>query len=466
MKKFMDGDFLLSTETAKTLFHTYAKNQPIIDYHCHIDPKDIAQDRHFDNITQLWLGGDHYKWRLMRSAGVDEKYITGDASDHDKFIKWAEVLGRAIGNPLFHWSHLELQRYFDYHGVLNKNTAEDVWELCNKRLASADMSAKNIIRNSAVEVVCTTDDPADTLEWHKQIAEDTEFDVKVAPAWRPDRALNIEKSDFTEYISKLAGSAQIQINSWDDLKKALTVRMAYFDKMGCRVSDHAPEYIYYSHADDAAISAIFEKRLNEGGLSEEEEKQYKTELLLFLGREYHRLGWVMQLHCGALRNNNTKMFGRIGADTGYDTMNNYFPVSEAAAFLNALDSDEVLPKTILYSLDPTNDQAIDALIGCFQCSDAVGKIQHGAAWWFNDNKTGITDHLVSLGNLGYLAGFVGMLTDSRSFLSYTRHEYFRRILCDHFGRLVENGEFPCDMEILGEIVTDISYRNARDYFGF
>lgn len=466
MKRFMDEKFLLSTETATELYHGYAEKMPIIDYHCHIDPKEIAQDRRFENITQVWLGGDHYKWRLMRSAGIEEKYITGDVPDHDKFMKWAAVIGRAVGNPLYHWSHLELQRYFGYHGTLSENTAEEVWKLCNEKLSSADMSAKSIIKRSGVEVVCTTDDPADTLEWHGMIKADTSFGTKVCPAFRPDRAIGIEKADFTGYISRLSNASGIIINSWDSLKKALVKRIDFFDSMGCRVSDHAPEYIYFTPADDETISRIFEKRMNGGTLDSCEIKQYKTMLLLFLGREYSRLGWVMQLHCGALRNNNTRMFDSIGADTGYDTMNNCFSVVQAAGFLNELEKDCSLPKTILYSLDPNDNQAIDALIGCFQCSDAVSKIQHGAAWWFNDNKAGITDHLISLSAQGYLAGFVGMLTDSRSFLSYTRHEYFRRILCGLIGQWVENGEFPHDMDILGKIVSDISYGNAKNYFGF
>ncbi len=462
----MDKDFLLGTETAQKLFHEYAADMPIIDYHCHIDPREIAQDRRFENITQVWLGGDHYKWRLMRSAGVDEKYITGDAPDHDKFMKWAEVLGKAVGNPLFHWSHLELQRYFGYEGVLSKASAEEVWTLCNEKLMSPDMSARSIIRRSGVEVICTTDDPADTLEWHKAVADDKDFNVKVYPAWRPDRVMNIEKTDFAAYMKRLSEVSGVSVNSWGTLKKAILERMSFFDGMGCRISDHAPEYIYWAPADDNTVSDIFEKRMNGAELSDIEAKQFKTALLLFLGGEYSRLGWVMQLHCGALRNNNARMFARLGADTGYDTMNNYFPITEAAAFMSALDADGRLPKTILYSLNPNDDPAIDTLMGCFQSSGAVGKIQHGAAWWFNDNKTGIRNHLISLGNLGYLAGFVGMLTDSRSFLSYPRHEYFRRILCGFFGELAENGEFPDDAEALGEIVRDISYNNAKNYFGF
>ena len=466
MKQFMDKDFLLTTETACTLFHNYAEKMPIIDYHCHINPREIAEDRQFGNITQVWLGGDHYKWRLMRSAGVDEKYITGDAPDREKFQKWAETLAKGIGNPLFHWSCLELQRYFGYNGVLNGDTAEEVWNLCNEKLASPDMTVRNIIKRSNVDIICTTDDPVDSLEWHKMIADDKSFDVKVFPAWRPDKAMNIEKPDFADYIAKLSEVSGVSVKSWDDLKKALLNRLDFFESMGCRVSDHALEYVYYAPADDAKLSEIFAKRMNGGTLTAEETVMYKTGFMVFLGKEYSRLGWVMQLHYGAKRDNNTPMYERLGPDTGFDCINNYAPSSYTADFLNALEKEHALPKTIIYSLNPNDNQAIGTIIGCFQGTEAVGKIQHGSAWWFNDNKTGMRDQLTSLANLGYLAGFVGMLTDSRSFLSYTRHEYFRRILCGLFGEWVENGEFPYDEKLLGGIVSDISYNNAKKYFNF
>lgn len=466
MKKFMDKDFLLTTPAAKTLFHDYAAKQPIIDYHCHINPREIAEDRKFENITQVWLGGDHYKWRLMRSAGVEEKYITGDASDREKFQKWAEVLGKAVGNPLLHWSHLELQRYFGYDGVLNGSTAEEVWQLCNKKLAEPGMSVRGLIKQSGVEVICTTDDPADSLEWHKKLAEDSSFDTKVYPAWRPDKAMNIEKPEFTSYIAKLAEVSGVEIHSFADLKKALCARMDFFGEMNCRVSDHALEYVYFSPISDSEAEEIFSKRINCGEVSAEEAAGYKTMFMLFCGREYSRRGWVMQLHYGTKRDNNTLQYKKLGPDTGYDCINNYAPSSLTADFLNALECENALPKTIIYSLNPNDNQAIDTILGCFQSSEAVGKIQHGSAWWFNDHKTGMREQLISLGNLGYLAGFVGMLTDSRSFLSYPRHEYFRRILCGFFGELVENGEYPDDMAALGEIVSDISYGNAKKYFNF
>ncbi|MBP1559988.1 MAG: glucuronate isomerase [Oscillospiraceae bacterium] len=466
MKKFMDKDFLLSTETAATLFHDYAAKQPIIDYHCHINPREIAENRKFDNITQVWLGGDHYKWRLMRSAGVDEKYITGDASDREKFQKWAEVLSKAVGNPLLHWSHLELQRYFGYDGVLNGNTAEEVWQLCNKKLAEPGMSVRGLIRQSGVEVICTTDDPIDSLEWHKMLAKDKSFETKVYPAWRPDKAMNIEKPDFADYIAKLSEVSGVKIASFADLKKALSARMDFFGEMNCRVSDHALEYVYFSPASDSEIEDIFAKKMNGGDVTADEVTRYKTMFMLFCGKEYSRRGWVMQLHYGTKRDNNTLQYKKLGPDTGYDCINNYAPSSLTADFLNALECEKALPKTIIYSLNPHDNQAIDTILGCFQSSEAVSKIQHGSAWWFNDHKTGMREQLISLGNLGYLAGFVGMLTDSRSFLSYPRHEYFRRILCGFFGELAENGEYPDDIETLGGIVSDISYGNAKRYFNF
>lgn len=466
MKQFMDSEFLLTTAFSQTLYHNYAEKMPIIDYHCHINPKEIAEDRRFDNITQVWLGGDHYKWRLIRSAGVDEKFITGDASDREKFQKWAETIACAIGNPLYHWSHLELQRYFGYNGTLNGDTAEEVWALCNKKLAQSDMSVRSIIKKSDVKIICTTDDPIDSLEWHKAIAEDKSFDVRVIPAWRPDKAKNIEKSDFVDYINKLSNVAGTAIYSFNTLCKVLSARMDFFASMGCKESDHALEYVCHLPASADEIESIFRKKLSGGTLTAAEVLKYKTAFMLFCGRENKRLGWVMQLHYGCKRDNNGVMFDRMGPDTGYDCIDNYAPSAQLADFLDALNKSDALPKTIIYSLNPNDNQAIDTIIGCFQSSEAVGKIQHGAAWWFNDHKQGMREQMISLANLGYLAGFVGMLTDSRSFLSYTRHEYFRRILCGLFGEWVENGEFPADEKTLGKIVADISYNNAEKYFNF
>ena len=466
MKQFMDKDFLLSTPTAQHLFHDYADKMPIVDYHCHFNPKEIAEDRKFENFTLVWRGGDHYKWRFMRSCGVDEKYISGDASDIEKFLKWAEVLGKAIGNPLFHWSHLELKKYFGYNGVLNKKTAEEVWELCNKKLAEPSMTVRNIIKQSNVTLICTTDDPVDSLEWHKKLAEDKSFDVQVLPAWRPDKAMNLEKPEYLDYLATLGEAAEMKIASFADLKEALCKRMAFFDSMGCRASDHALEYVMYVPASEEEIEAIFSKRLAGETITREDELKFKTAFMLAVGAEYARLGWAMQLHYGCKRDNNTGMYNKLGPDTGYDCINNYAPSSQTADFLNALNETGKLPKTIIYSLNPNDDEAIGTILGCFQNSDAVGKIQQGSAWWFNDNKTGMMKQMTSLANLGLLGNFIGMLTDSRSFLSYPRHEYFRRILCELLGSWVENGEYPKNMNKLGAIVKGISYNNAVNYFEF
>ena len=466
MKAFMDKDFLLSTDTAKELYHGVAANVPILDYHCHINPQEIAEDRKFENITQVWLGGDHYKWRQMRSNGVDEYYITGDAPDREKFQKWAETLEKAIGNPLFHWSHLELQRYFGYTGILNSETAEEVWNLCNAKLQEDSMSVRNLIKQSGVTLICTTDDPADDLSWHKVIAADDTFDVKVLPAWRPDKAMNLEKPDYADYLAKLGEAAQMEIKTFADLKEALKKRLAFFESMGCCASDHALEYVMYVPASDEELEAIFAKRVNGEAITREEQLKFITAFMLFVGTEYARMGWAMQLHYGCKRDNNVTMYNKLGPDTGYDCINNYAPSSQTADFLNALISTNELPKTIIYSLNPNDDEAIGTILGCFQNSDAVGKIQQGSAWWFNDNKTGMIKQMTSLANLGLLGNFIGMLTDSRSFLSYSRHEYFRRILCDLIGTWVENGEYPKDMKNLEKIVKGISYNNAVRYFGF
>ena len=462
----MDKDFLLSTDTAKELYHDIAAKMPILDYHCHISPQEIAENRKFDNITQVWLGGDHYKWRQMRSNGVEEKYITGDASDREKFQKWAETLEMAIGNPLYHWSHLELRRYFGYTGVLNSETAEEVWNLCNAKLQEDSMRVQNLILQSGVTLICTTDDPADDLKWHKILAEDENFPVQVLPAWRPDKAMNLEKPDYVEYLEKLGKAAGMEIKTFADLKEALKKRMAFFDSMGCKASDHGLNYVAYAPASEEEMEAVFAKRMNGEAVSAEEEKKFKTAFMLFVAGEYSRLGWVMQLHYGCKRDNNTSMYNKLGPDTGYDCINNYAPAAELADFLNAVNEAGSLPKTILYSLNPNDDEVIGTIIGCFQNSDTVGKIQQGSAWWFNDNKTGMMKQMTSLANLGLLGNFLGMLTDSRSFLSYPRHEYFRRILCELIGGWVENGEYPKDMKTLEKIIKGISYNNAVRYFGF
>lgn len=466
MKSFMDQNFLLSNETAQKLYFEYAKDMPIADYHCHINPREIFEDRNFENITQVWLGGDHYKWRFMRSCGVEERFITGDAPDREKFFRWAECLGKAIGNPLYHWSHLELRKYFGYQGILNKHTAKNVWELCNEKLAHPSMSVRNIIRQSNVALLCTTDDPADSLEWHQKLAEDDGFEVRVLPAWRPDKAMNIEKSTYSDYLNTLSQVSQVPISTFADLCHALSLRMDYFAGLGCVVSDHALEYVMYAPAAADEIEQIFAKRLQGQAVTREEELKFKTAFLLFAGKEYTRRNWVMQLHFGCKRDNNTAMFDQLGPDTGYDCINNHTPSAQTADFLNALATADALPKTILYSLNPNDNAAIGTILGCFADSSAVSRVQHGSAWWFNDHKAGMLEQLTSLANLGNLSGFVGMLTDSRSFLSYTRHEYFRRILCDLLGTWVEQGEYPEDYETLEEIIKGICFENAVRYFGF
>ena len=467
MKAFMSEEFLLSTPSASQLYHDYAENMPILDYHCHINPKEIWEDRRFDNITQVWLGGDHYKWRLMRSAGVDEKYITGDAPDREKFQKWAETLEMGIGNPLYHWSHLELKRFFGYDGILNGRTAEEVWNICNQKLQKeTDMTVRGLILQSNVKLICTTDDPVDTLEYHELIAKDDSFPVQVLPAWRPDKAMNLEAPIYADYIRTLSEVSGVCVDSFDALKKALALRMDYFAERGCSVSDHALEYVMCAPASDDEIEAIFKKALGGGSITRAEEMQFKTAFMQFVAGEYTKRGWVMQLHYGCKRNNNTFMFEKLGPDTGYDCINNYAPSSEMADFLNSLISTDRLPKTILYSLNPNDNSSIGTILGCFQDSSAAAKIQQGSAWWFNDHKVGMTEQMTSLANLGYLAGFVGMLTDSRSFLSYTRHEYFRRVMCNLIGGWVENGEYPDDQVALEKIIKGICYNNAVKYFGF
>lgn len=466
MKAFMDEEFLLSTETAKKLYHEYAEVMPVLDYHCHINPQEIYEDRKFENITQVWLGGDHYKWRQMRSNGVDEKYITGDATDREKFQKWAETLEMAIGNPLYHWSHLELKTYFGYEGILNGDTAEEVWNLCNAKLAEDSMSARNIIRQSNVTLICTTDDPADSLEWHIKIKEDDTFDVKVLPTWRPDKAMGLEKADYLDYIDKLGDASGVKIDNFKSLLEALQVRMDFFEEVGCRISDHGLEYVFHKPATAEEIEAIFAKRLSGETVSREEELKFKTAFMIAMGRAYNKKGWAMQLHYGVKRDNNQSIFRKLGPDAGIDCINNFAPSSEMADYLNALAETDELPKTILYSLNPVDNAAIGTIIGCFQDSSAVAKIQQGSGWWFNDNKTGMIEQMTSLANLGLLGNFIGMLTDSRSFLSYTRHEYFRRIMCELIGGWVENGEYPADYKALEKIVKGISYNNAVRYFEF
>ncbi len=461
---FINDDFLLKTKTARRLYHGYAEDMPIIDYHCHINPQEIYEDRKFENITQVWLGGDHYKWRLMRSNGVSEDEITGDADDYTKFLRFAEMLPKAIGNPMYHWCHLELKRFFGYDGVLNGDTAREVYDLCNKKLRQDGMTVRAIIEKSNVKMIGTTDDPADDLKWHKLLTEDKSFKTAVCPTFRPDKAVNIDKAGFADYIKKLSEAAEIDIKTVSDVKAALEKRLDYFCSLGCRATDHGLDYVVYEPASEESVNEIFKRALRGEKISQSEADRYKTELMLFLGEKIAEKGIVMQLHYGAQRNTNTVMFNKLGADTGFDCISVKNCGEALTGFLNALNVKGKLPKTIIYSLNPNDNELIDTVLGCFQGTEAQGKIQHGSAWWFSDTKSGMEAQLKSLANLSLLGNFVGMLTDSRSFLSYTRHEYFRRILCNILGEWVENGEYPDDEDTLGKIVKNISFCNAEKYF--
>ena len=467
MKQFMDKDFLLSNETAKVLYHDYAAKMPILDYHCHINPQEIYEDRRFENITQVWLGGDHYKWRVMRSNGVEEKYITGDASDREKFQKFAEALPKTIGNPMYHWCHLELQRYFGYYGVLNGDTAEEVWNLANEKLRNdPTMTVRGLIKQSNVFMVGTTDDPVDSLEWHAKLAADPTMETKVCPSFRPDKAVNIHKETFVPYIHQLEKVVGYEFSCIKCVRKALSQRIAYFDDHGCRASDHGLDYVPYVEATDEELTAIFKKAMAGEPLTRREVDAYITDLLLHCAREYAKRGWAMQIHFSCLRNVNASMYAKLGPDTGFDTIAITDSGEPLTKVLSKLYSENALPKTILYSLNPGDNAQLGTFLGAFQGPEVPGKIQHGSGWWFNDTKTGMIEQMTSLANLGLLGNFIGMLTDSRSFLSYTRHEYFRRIMCNLIGTWVENGEYPADMEALGKLVQDISSNNAKRYFGF
>jgi len=467
MKPFMHEDFLLKTDTARVLYHEHAAKMPIIDYHCHINPMEIYSDKRYESITEVWLGGDHYKWRAMRSCGVAEEYITGSASPEEKFQKWAETIPNLIGNPLYHWTHLELQRYFGVTEPLTGKNAMEIYQHCNKLLAGDDLTVRGIIRKSDVKLICTTDDPVDTLEPHQLIAADPTAPAAVLPAFRPDKAMRADKEEFAGYVAKLEEVVGYTIEKFDDMRRALADRIAYFAENGCRVSDHALDFCFCEEASEAELDDILRRAKNGEKITAREQLAYHTALLVAVGKEYYRLGWVMQLHFGCLRNNSAKMFRLLGADTGFDSMNDAPNADGLARFLSKMEDSDALPRTILYSLNPADNGIIGTIMGCFQTgSDIPGKIQQGSAWWFNDHKPGMEAQMVSLMSLGAMATFNGMLTDSRSFLSYTRHEYFRRILCNLFGQMVEDGEYPADMGFLGRMVENISYYNTLNYFGF
>lgn len=463
MRKFMDSDFLLKSDVSKKLYE-YAEKMPIFDYHCHLNPKEIAENKSYENITQIWLYGDHYKWRAMRSNGIDEKYITGDATDFEKFLAFAETMEYAYGNPLFHWSHLELKRYFGIEEVLNRKTAEVIWNKANELLKTEDFRAKKLIERSNVKALCTTDDPIDTLEYHQEILKDENFKVKVLPTFRPDKAIYLEKEDYLIWLKNLEKVSEEKIETFEKLVAVLETRVEYFKVNGCLVTDHSLEAPFFTRDSENKIEEIFKKRLADEKLTKEEADIYKTEIFLALGKIYYKNDLGMQLHMGALRNNNERMFKRLGADVGFDSIadNNYGEV--LSKLLNSLDVNGELPKTILYCLNPKDNEVLGTMIGNFQNSDTPGKIQFGSGWWFNDQKDGMIRQMTALSQLGLLRRFVGMLTDSRSFLSYTRHEYFRRILCNLVGTWVEDGEVPYDEEILKAMIEEICFINAKNYF--
>lgn len=466
MKDFMGEDFLLSTNTAVELYHKYAKEMPIIDYHCHLSPKEIYENKRFKNITEAWLYGDHYKWRAMRSNGVDEEYITGNASDYDKFLAWAKTVPMTIGNPLYNWTHLELQRFFGINEILNEKSAPDIWEKVNALLTQDDFTAQALIKKSKVEVVCTTDDPTDNLEYHQKLQKNSDFGVKVLPSFRPDKGLEINRDGFLEWVGKLSEASGQSVTNYSKYLEALKERIEFFHSLGGRVSDHALDSMMYEVVSEEEVAEIFAKGLKGEKVSLEEEKKFKSYTLTFLGEQYARLGWVMQYHMHALRNNNTRMFKQLGPDTGFDSMNDGEVAKPLCQLLDSLDQKDALPKTVLYSLNPKDNYVIGSVIGSFQGGGTPGKIQFGTAWWFNDQKDGMLDQMKALANLGLFSRFIGMLTDSRSFLSYTRHEYFRRLVCDLIGQWVENGEYPYDEEALSTIVQGICYNNAKEYFQF
>lgn len=461
----MDQNFLLTNPTAVALYHDHAKDMPIFDYHCHLSPKEIAENKRYRSITEIWLGGDHYKWRAMRTFGIDERYITGDAPDKEKFLKWAELMPYCIGNPLYHWTHLELKRFFGIDKLLSPETAEEIWEECNAKLQTDEFTARSLIQRSNVKALCTTDDPTDNLEYHLALAKDPSFKVKVLPAWRPDKSLNVDKAGFAEWIAKLEKVAGVTIKSFEDLTQALGKRLDFFHSVGCRLSDHAMDPVVYEEGSAAEATAILQKGLAGAALTDQEVRKYKTQVILFLGREYARRGWVMQLHIGTIRNNSQRMMKLLGPDTGFDAVADYTIAQPLARLLDRLDQTDELPKTILYCLNPRDNELLATIAGCFQGGGVRGKIQFGSGWWFNDQKDGMIRQMVALSNLGLLSLFVGMITDSRSFLSYTRHEYFRRILCNLLGEWVENGEVPNDQKLLGGIVEDICFNNAQTYLG-
>ena len=466
MKKFLDENFLLQSATAQKLYHDYAKEMPIIDYHCHLPPDQIANDINFENLTQIWLYGDHYKWRAMRTNGVNEDYITGKKSDFEKFEKWAETVPYTLRNPLYHWTHLELQRYFGVDAILSGKNAKEVYDTCTAQLQTKEYSIRGLVKKMNVKVICTTDDPIDNLEHHQKIAADG-FETRVLPSFRPDKAMAADDvPGLNAYIDKVAAITGVTIDSFDAYLTALKQRHQYFVDNGCKVSDHGLEQIYAEDYTDAEIVAIFNKIRANQSISYQEMLQFKSAMLVHFAHWDHAAGWVQQFHLGALRNNNARMLNKLGPDTGWDSIGDFSQAKMLSKFLNKLDSTDQLAKTILYNLNPADNELMATMIGNFNDGSVAGKVQFGSGWWFLDQKDGMTKQMNALSNMGLLSRLVGMLTDSRSFLSFPRHEYFRRLLCNLFAEDVENGELPNDIEWLGKIIQDICYYNAKNYFGF
>lgn len=463
MKKFMDEDFLLETEAAKVLFHNYAEGKPIVDFHNHLNVREIYEDQNYSDLAEVWLGGDHYKWRAMRGNGISEDYITGkNTSGREKYDKWSETVPNLFGNPLYHWTHLEIQRYFGIEDTLSPKTADAIWDKANELLATEKYSTRELLVQMNVTELCTTDDPADTLEWHIKLQEE-EKRFTARPTFRPENAMGIQKPGFIEYMHRLSEASGTDIKTYDDLKEALRKRIAFFNEHGCRISDHSLEGSIYKPASEAELAAIFEKRMTGDELSCDEITKFRGGILVYLAKEYNKVNWVMQLHIGAIRNNSTRMFEKIGVDAGFDSEDDFNYAAELSALLDAADYTGELPKTILYNLNPKDIEMLGSMLGNFQDGSVPGKIQLGSGWWFCDHKTGMERQMETLCNYGVFAHFVGMVTDSRSFLSFPRHEYFRRILCNFIGKKVENGEYPWDEEYLGKMVENICYKNALNY---
>lgn len=464
MKKFLDENFLLETGTAQTLYHEYAKQMPVIDYHCHLPPDQIAADKQFENLTQIWLYGDHYKWRAMRTNGVDESYCTGNKTDYEKFEKWAETVPYTMRNPLYHWTHMELQRYFDVYDILDASTAKKIYDECTAKLQTPEYSVRSLLRKMNVRTVCTTDDPVDSLEHHQKIKDDG-FEIPIIPAWRPDAAMNVaDPAVFEAYIKKLEAVSNTHITFFRDFIDALKKRHDFFATMGCSVSDHGLEQIYAEEYTEHEVHLIFDKIYGGHGLTLEEQNKFRSAMLVIFAEMDHEKGWVQQYHLGAIRNNNLKAMRELGPDTGWDSIGDFSHARSISRFLGGLIDRDKLTKTILYNLNPADNELMATMIGNFNDGSAPGKIQWGSGWWFLDQKDGMIKQMNALSNMGLLSKFVGMLTDSRSFLSFPRHEYFRRILCNLFGNDVENGELPANIEWIGQVVQDICFNNANNYF--